>query len=128
MTTNGRDEALGGAARWLLRRVWAVCVLSGAYVTGHHLGWPRTALTVAAILGAVAVAAAVVLLPTWSRERPTGVPLLDVGLRLVVWTGIAVGVLALLVSEPALGAAAGALLLTAVWRTFARPPVGAATN
>jgi hypothetical protein len=109
---------MGRAARWLLGKVWAVCVLAAAFVAGDRYGWPAEARTVAGIAGALAVAAAVAWLPRWSAERPTGVAGLDIALRAVVWSALALGVAALLTVTPALGAAAGALLLTAVWRTM----------
>lgn len=108
----------GRAARWLLGKVWAVCVLAAAFVMGDHLGWPSVARTAAAIVGALAVAAAVAWLPRWTAERPTGLPGVDTALRAVVWTVLVLGVAALLAVTPALGAAAGALLLTAAWRTL----------
>ncbi|GAA2864264.1 hypothetical protein Acy02nite_71790 [Actinoplanes cyaneus] len=114
---NGRT---GRAARWLLGKVWAVCVVAAAFAASDRFGWPPVARTAAGILGALAVAAAVAWLPRWSTERPTGVPGLDTVLRAVVWSALVLGVVVLLAVTPALGAAAGALLLTAVWRTLPR--------
>ncbi|GIF04924.1 hypothetical protein [Actinoplanes siamensis] len=114
---SARDGIVGPAARWLLGKVWAVCVLAAAFAVSHHFGWPAAARTAAGVLGAVAVAAAVAWVPRWTKERPTGVPRVDTGLRVVVWSCLVLGVAALLAGAPALGAAAGALLLTAAWRT-----------
>ncbi|BCY11271.1 hypothetical protein [Actinoplanes sp. L3-i22] len=123
-SANGPAESANGpagrAARWLLGKVWAVCVLAAAFVAGDRFGWPAEARTVAGILGAIAVAAAVAWLPRWSAERPTGRAGLDTALRVVVWSALGLGVAALLTVMPALGAAAGALLVTAVFRTI--PP------
>ncbi len=121
-SANGRS---GRAARWLLGKVWAVCVLAAAFAVSDRFGWPAGARTVAGILGALAVAAAVAWLPRWTAERPTGVPGLDTVLRGVVWSALVLGVVVLLAVTPALGAAAGALLLTAVWRSLplARRPI-----
>lgn len=112
-----RDGLAGRAARWLLGKVWAVCVLAAAFAASDHFGWPPAARTVAGILGALAVAAAVAWLPAWTREHPTGVARLDTVLRAVVWSALVLAAAALLAVTPALGAAAGALLLTAAWRS-----------
>lgn len=112
------DDALMRMGRWLLAKVWFACLLSGAYAIGRHFGWPQALLTLGAMIGAVALAMAAAWLPIWTRDRPTGIPPLDIGLRVVVWTGLVAGVAALLIGRPAVGLVAGALLLTAAWRTF----------
>jgi hypothetical protein len=117
----GADDVLMRAGRWLLAKVWLGCLLSGGYAAGRHFGWPQALLTVVALAGAVALAVVVAWLPAWTRDRPTGTPV-DVGLRAVVWAGLAAGVCALLIGAPAVGTVAGALLLSTAWHTFHRRP------
>jgi hypothetical protein len=117
----GADDVLMRVGRWLLAKVWLGCLLSGGYAAGRHFGWPQALLTVVALAGAVALAVVVAWLPAWTRDRPTGTPV-DVGLRAVVWAGLAAGVCALLIGAPAVGMVAGALLLSTAWHTFHRRP------
>jgi hypothetical protein len=118
----GDDDVLARLGRWLLAKVWLGCLLSGGYALGRHFGWPQALLTVAACIGAVALALAVAWLPVWTRERPSGIVVVDVGLRAIVWAGLVLSVLALLIGMPQVGAVAGALLLSTAWRTFGRRP------
>jgi hypothetical protein len=115
------DDMLTRAGRWVLAKVWLGCMLSGAYALGRHFGWPQALLTVTAGLGALVLAVAVAWLPLWTHDRPSGVALVDVGLRVLVWAGLAGSVVALLIGVPAVGTAAGALLLVTAWHTFRRP-------
>jgi hypothetical protein len=114
------DDVLVRAGRWLLAKVWLGALLSGAYGLGRHFGVPEAMRTTAAIIGAVALALVAGWLPYWTRERPTGIRLVDVGLRAVVWASLLAAVVALLIGAPAVGAVAGALLLTAAGQTFGR--------
>ena len=116
------DDVLMRFGRWLLAKVWIGCLLSGGYAVGRHFGWPQALLTAAGVLGAVALALVVAWLPIWTRERTTGVFLIDVGMRATVWTGLVLCVVALLIGMPAVGTVAGALLLTTAWRTFHAGP------
>jgi hypothetical protein len=108
--------------RWLLAKVWLGCLLSAVYAVGRHFGLPQALQSVAALFGALALALAVTWLPIWTRERPTGIAVVDVGLRAIVWAGLVLSVLALLIGTPQVGAVAGALLLSTAWRTFGHGP------
>ena len=115
------DDVLVRAGRWALGKVWFGCVLSGGYALGRHYHWPEAFLTAAAVLGAVALALASSFLPVWTRQRPSGIPAADVGLRVMVWAGLTGSVLALLIGRPAVGMVAAALLLNTAARTFGDP-------
>ncbi|GIF14375.1 hypothetical protein [Actinoplanes teichomyceticus] len=117
------DDPLVRFGRWALAKVWLGCVLSGGYALGRHYHWPQAFLTCAAMLGAVALALASSFLPIWTRQRPSGIPVVDVGLRVMVWAGLAGSVAALLIALPAVGMVAAALLFTTAARTF-RDPFG----
>ncbi|GAA2708647.1 hypothetical protein [Actinoplanes palleronii] len=107
--------------RWALAKVWVGCIVSGGYALGRHYHWPQIFLTGAAVLGAVLLALAGSFLPVWTRQRPSGIPVVDVGLRVMVWSGLVVSVIALLIGLPAVGMVAAALLLTIAGRTFRDP-------
>ncbi|WP_229072934.1 hypothetical protein [Actinoplanes sp. DH11] len=117
----GGDDVLVRFGRWALGKVWFGCVLSGGWAIGRHYDWSQAFLTVAAVLGAIGLALATSFLPIWTRERPSGIPVVDVGLRVMVWGGLAGSVLALLLSLPAIGMVAAALLLNTAARTFGDP-------
>jgi len=112
------DEVLARAGRWLLAKVWLGCVLSGAYAAGRHFGWPQALLTTAGVLGALALSLASWWLPLWTARSSTGIAIIDTGLRIVVWGSLAACVVALLIGMPAVGAVAGALLISTAARTF----------
>jgi hypothetical protein len=114
----GADDLIERAGRWLLAKVWLGCLLSGGYAAGNHFGWPQGLRTFAAVIAAVVLAVVSVWLPAWTRQRPSGVAVADVGLRVLAWLGLTVCVVCLLLGAPAVGAAAGALLLSTAWRTF----------
>lgn len=120
MATNS-DDVLVRAGRWALGKVWFGCVLSGGYAIGRHYHWPQAFLTVAAVLGAIGLALATSFLPVWTRQRPSGIPVADVGLRVMVWAGLTGSVIALLLGMPAIGMVAAALLLNTAARTFGDP-------
>jgi hypothetical protein len=113
------DDLLGRAGRWVFAKVWLGCLLSGLYAFTRSIGWPEALVSVFAALGAVALAVASSWLPFWTHEHLTGILLVDVTIRTVVWAGLVVAVICLLVGAPAVGAVAGALLLSTAWRTFA---------
>ena len=113
------DDLLMRAGRWVFAKVWLGCLLSGLYAFTRHIGWPEALVILFAALGAVGLAVASSWLSVWTHEHLTGIALLDVAIRVVVWFGLVVAVACLLVSAPAVGAVAGALLLTTAWRTFA---------
>jgi hypothetical protein len=115
------DDPLVRFGRWALAKVWFGCVISGGYALCRHYHWPQALLTVAAVLGAVALALATSFLPIWTRHRPSGIPVVDVGLRVMVWGGLAASVIALLIGVPAVGMVAAALLLNTAARTFKDP-------
>ena len=115
------DDPLIRVGRWALAKVWFGVVVSGGYALGRHFDWPQAFLTAAAVLGAVALALASSFLPIWTRQRPSGIPVADVGLRVMVWGGLVLSVLALLVGTPAVGMVAAALLLSTAARTFGDP-------
>jgi hypothetical protein len=119
MTTN--EDVLIRLGRWALGKVWFGAVLSGGYALGRHFDWPRAFLTAAAVLGAVGLALASSFLPIWTRQRPSGIPVADVGLRVMVWAGLTGSVVALLIGMPAVGMVAAALLLHTAARTFGDP-------
>jgi len=112
------DDMLARAGRWLLAKVWLGCVLSGAYALGRHFGWPQALLTIAAVLGAVALSLAAWWLPLWTTHSTTGIAVVDVSLRIIVWGSLAACVVALLIGMPGVGAVAGALLISTATRTF----------
>jgi hypothetical protein len=120
MTTVAEDP-LVRLGRWALAKIWFGVVLSGAWALGRHFHWPQAFLTAAAVLGAVGLALASSFLPIWTRQRPSGIPVADVGLRVMVWGGLTVSTIALLVGEPAVGMVAAALLLNTAARTFGDP-------
>ncbi|WP_433825483.1 hypothetical protein ACQP2E_25620 [Actinoplanes sp. CA-015351] len=120
MATNSEDP-LVRVGRWALGKVWFGCVLSGAYAAGRHYHWSQAFLSVAAVLGAIGLALATSFLPIWTRQRPSGIPVVDVGLRVMVWAGLTGSVIALLIGMPAIGMVAMALLLTTAARTFGDP-------
>ncbi|AGL17910.1 hypothetical protein [Actinoplanes sp. N902-109] len=111
------DDIVARAGRWLIAKVWLGCVLSAAWATGQHFGWPHALLTVAAVVGAVAMFLTALWLPAWTLHHRLDIPFVDVSLRVVVWAGLAACVLSLFVSYPAVGAVAGALLLHTAWLT-----------
>ncbi|MEU4426858.1 hypothetical protein AB0F81_40075 [Actinoplanes sp. NPDC024001] len=115
------DDVVVRLGRWALGKVWFGVVLSGGYALGRHFDWPRAFLTTAAVLGAVGLALASSFLPVWTRQRPSGIPVADVGLRVMVWAGLVGSVAALLIGMPAVGMVAAALLLTTAARTFGDP-------
>lgn len=115
------DDPLVRVGRWALAKVWFGVVVSGGYALGQHFDWPQAFLTAAAVLGAVALALASSFLPIWTRQRPSGIPVADVGLRVMVWGGLLVAVIALLVGAPTVGMVAAALLLSTAARTFGDP-------
>ncbi|GAA0462877.1 hypothetical protein Aca07nite_76400 [Actinoplanes capillaceus] len=114
-------DPLVRVGRWALAKVWFGVVLSGGYALGRHYDWPQAFLTAAAVLGAVALALASSFLPIWTRQRPSGIPVADVGLRVMVWGGLTGSVIALLLGMPAVGMVAAALLLNTAARTFGDP-------
>jgi hypothetical protein len=114
------DDLLARAGRWVFAKVWLGCLLSGLYAFTRHIGWPEALVILCAALGAVGLAVGSHWLPFWTHGHLTGIALVDVSARIVVWAGLVVAVICLLVSAPAVGAVAGALLLTTAWRTFAR--------
>ncbi|WP_035855009.1 hypothetical protein [Cryptosporangium arvum] len=114
----GSDDLVGRAGRWVFAKVWLGCLLSGLYAFTRHIGWPEAVVIMFAVFGAIFLAVASVWLPFWTRGHLTGIALLDVAARIVVWLGLIVAVVCLLVGSPAVGAVAGALLLTTAWRTF----------
>ncbi|MEU4690239.1 hypothetical protein [Actinoplanes sp. NPDC023714] len=120
MATNS-DDVLVRAGRWALGKVFFGCVLSGAYAVGRHYDWAQAFLTVAAVLGAAGLALVASFLPIWTRQRPSGIPVADVGLRVMVWGGLTGSVIALLIGMPAVGMVAAALLLSTAARTFGDP-------
>ncbi|MBB4744685.1 ABC-type phosphate transport system permease subunit [Actinoplanes octamycinicus] len=115
------DDPLVRFGRWALAKVWLGCVLSGGYALGRHYHWPQAFLTAAAVLGAVAIALTCSFLPIWTRHRPSGIPVVDVGLRVMVWGGLVASVLALLIGTPAVGMVAAALLLNTAAQSFGDP-------
>ncbi|BCJ40574.1 hypothetical protein GCM10010168_80920 [Actinoplanes ianthinogenes] len=115
------DDPLVRFGRWALAKVWFGGVVSGAYALGRHYHWPQAFLTAAAVLGAVAIALTCSFLPIWTRHRPSGIPVVDVGLRVMVWGGLVASVIALLIGTPAVGMVAAALLLTTAAQTFGDP-------
>ncbi|MEU4557917.1 hypothetical protein AB0F72_05990 [Actinoplanes sp. NPDC023936] len=115
------NDILVRLGRWALGKVWFGCVLSGAYAAGRHYHWSQAFLTVAAVLGAIGLALATSFLPVWTRERPSGIPVADIGLRVMVWGGLTGSVIALLIGLPAVGMVAAALLLNTAARTFGDP-------
>ncbi|WP_436529808.1 hypothetical protein [Actinoplanes sp. HUAS TT8] len=115
------DDPLFRLGRWALAKVWFGCVVSGGYTLGRHYHWPQAFLTSAAVLGAVALALACSFLPIWTRQRPSGIPVVDVGLRVMVWGGLVATVIALLIGTPAVGMVAAALLFSTAARTFKDP-------
>jgi hypothetical protein len=119
--TTVTDDPLVRFGRWALAKVWFGVVLSGGWVLGRHFDWPQAFLTVAAVLGALGLALASSFLPIWTRQRPSGIPVADIGLRVMVWGGLILSVIALLVGEPAVGMVAAALLLNTAARTFGDP-------
>ncbi|MEV6300231.1 hypothetical protein AB0M02_12580 [Actinoplanes sp. NPDC051861] len=119
MTTG--DDLVVRFGRWALAKVWFGVVLSGGYALGRHFHWPQAFLVGAAVLGAVALALASSFLPVWTRERPSGIPVADIGLRVMVWSGLAGSVVAMLIGMPAVGMVALALLLNTAARTFGDP-------
>ena len=120
MTTDA-DDVLFRLGRWAIAKIWFGVLVSGAYAIGLHFDWPRMFLTTAAVLGAVALALASSFLPVWTRQRPSGIPVADIGLRVMVWGGLTVVVGALLVGMPSVGMVAAALLLSTAARTFGDP-------
>ncbi|BBH68148.1 hypothetical protein ACTI_48330 [Actinoplanes sp. OR16] len=120
MVTNS-DDVVARVGRWALGKVFFGCLLSGAYAVGRHYDWSQAFLTVAAVLGAAGLALAASFLPVWTRQRPSGIPVADIGLRVMVWGGLTVLVIALLIGMPMLGMMAAALLLTTAARTFGDP-------
>ncbi|GAA4967077.1 hypothetical protein [Actinoplanes utahensis] len=120
MTTDA-DDVLFRLGRWAIAKIWFGVVVSGAYAIGLHFDWPRMFLTAAAVLGAVALALASSFLPVWTRARPSGIPVADIGLRVMVWGGLSAVAGALLVGMPSVGMVAAALLLTTAARTFGDP-------
>jgi len=112
------DDVLARMGRWVLAKVWLGCLLSGAYALGRHFGWPQALLTTAAVLGALTLSLAAWWLPLWTARATTGVAVVDVCLRVGVWGGLAVCVVALLIGMPAVGAVAAALLINTAARTF----------
>ena len=116
------DYVLARMGRWVLAKVWLGCLLSGAYALGRHFGWPQALLTTAAVLGALTLSLAAWWLPLWTARATTGVAVVDVGLRIGVWGGLTVCVVALLIGMPAVGAVAAALLINTAARTF-RPRI-----
>jgi hypothetical protein len=119
--TTAIDDPLLRFGRWALAKVWFGVMLSGGYALGRHYDWSQVLLTAAAVLGAVTLALASSFLPVWTRQRPSGIPVADVGLRVMVWGGLVVSVIALLVGMPAVGMVAAALLLSTAARTFGDP-------
>lgn len=119
--STGSDDVLVRFGRWALAKVWFGVVVSGGWAIGQHYEWSRVFLTVAAVLGAVALALASSFLPVWTRQRPSGIPVADVGLRVMVWGGLVIAVIALLIGMPAIGMVAAALLLNTAARTFGDP-------
>lgn len=115
------DDPLFRLGRWALAKVWFGGVVSGAFALGRHYHWPQAFLTFAAILGAIGLALVCSFLPLWTRQRPSGIPVVDVGLRVLVWGGLVVAVIALLLGLPAVGMTAAALLFTTAARTFKDP-------
>ena len=115
------DDVLVRIGRWALGKIWVGVVLSGGYALGRHFQWPQAFLTAAAVLGAIGLALASSFLPIWTRERPSGIPVADVGLRVMVWAGLVGSVVALLIGMPAVGMVAAALLLNTAARTFGDP-------
>jgi hypothetical protein len=112
------DDVVARMGRWVLAKVWLGCMLCGAYALGRHFGWPQAVLTTAAVLGAMTLALAAWWLPHWTARATTGVAIVDVGLRVIVWGGLAACVVALLIGMPAVGAVAAALLINTAARTF----------
>lgn len=124
-TTDPADEGdalLNRAGRWVFAKVWLGCLLSGLYAFSRHIGWPEALVTLFAVLGAVGLALAAAWLPIWTREYAIGIAVVDIGVRVVVWTGLAVAVVSLLIGSPAVGAVAGGLLLSTAWRTWTLTP------
>ncbi|WP_430790127.1 hypothetical protein [Actinoplanes sp. G11-F43] len=119
--STGTDDVLVRLGRWALAKVWFGVVVSGGWAIGQHYDWPRAFLSAAAVLGAVALAMASSFLPVWTRQRPSGIPVADVGLRVMVWGGLIIAVIALLIGMPAVGMVAAALLVNAAARTFGDP-------
>lgn len=119
--TTASDDPLIRFGRWALAKVWFGVILSSGWALGSHFDWPQAFRTAAAVLGAVALALASSFLPLWTRERPSGIPVVDVGLRVLVWGGLVISVIALLVGLPAVGMVSAALLLNTAARTFGDP-------
>ncbi|HWS38553.1 MAG TPA: hypothetical protein VN408_38165 [Actinoplanes sp.] len=117
----GTDDVVVRFGRWAIAKLWFGVLVSGAWAVGQHYHWSQAFLTVAAVLGAVGLALASSFLPVWTRQRPSGIPVADVGLRVMVWGGLIVGVIALLVGAPMVGMPTAALLLTTAARTFGDP-------
>ncbi len=115
------DDPLFRLGRWALAKVWFGGVVSGAYALGRHYHWPQVFLSGAAVLGAVGLALACSFLPVWTRQRPSGIPVVDVGLRVMVWGGLVLSVAALLIGMPGVGMVAAALLFSTAARTFRDP-------
>ncbi|SDS11393.1 hypothetical protein [Actinoplanes derwentensis] len=119
--STGTDDVLVRFGRWALAKIWFGVLVSGAWAIGQHYHWSQAFLTVAAVLGALALALASSFLPVWTRQRPSGISVADVGLRVMVWGGLIIGVIALLIGMPAIGMVAAALLLNTAARTFGDP-------
>lgn len=115
-------DFLDRAGRWLLAKIWFGCVFSGLFALSQHVGWPDVVVSGFAALGALGLAVAAYWLPIWTRYYMTGFRIVDVGIRVVVWAGLLAAVVSLLIGEPAVGAVAGALLMTTAWRTFGPAP------
>jgi hypothetical protein len=115
------EDPLVRLGRWTLAQVWFGGVVSGGYALGRHYHWPQVFVTFAAVLGAIALALAGSFLPIWTRHRPSGIPFVDIGLRVMVWGGLVASVVALLIGRPAVGMVAAALLFSTAARTFKDP-------
>jgi hypothetical protein len=115
------SDVLARAGRWALGKVFFGCLLSGAYAVGRHYDWSQAFLSIAAVLGAIGLTLVASFLPIWTRQRPSGIPVADVGLRVMVWGGLTGSVIALLIGFPMVGMVAAALLLTTAARTFGDP-------
>jgi hypothetical protein len=121
MSAINNEDVLVRAGRWALGKVFFGVLLSGAYAVGRHYDWSQAFLSLAAVLGAVGLALVASFLPIWTRQRPSGIPVADVGLRVMVWGGLTGSVIALLIGFPMIGMVAAALLLNTAARTFGDP-------
>ena len=115
---SGSDDILARFARWLFSKVWFGSILSAIAAWGNHFGWPQAVQTAAAVFGAVALAVTAWWLPYWTRQQTDHWPAIGRLVKLAVWLAVASCAGSLLISHPAVGCLATALLLRAAGDAF----------